>query len=53
MVIDVINTTNKNLKKSNPHSIDDIYKQKNMIVDFSNKMKNIDRHIKDFLKHNM
>ena len=53
MVIDVINTTNKNLKKSNPHSIDDIYKQKNMIVDFSNKMKNIDRHIKDFLKYNM
>ena len=53
MVIDVINTTNKNLKKYNLHSIDDVYKNKNMIVDFSDKMKKIDRHIKDFLKHNM
>ena len=53
MVIDVINTTNNNLKKSNPKSIDDIYKQKSMIVDFSDKMKKIDKHIKDFLKYNM
>ena len=41
-VIDVINTTNKNLRKSNPQSINDIYKQNSMIVDFSDKMKEID-----------
>ena len=53
MVIDVINTTNKNLKKNNPQSINDIYKQDRLIVDFSDKMKSIDKQIKDFLKLNM
>jgi dGTPase len=53
MVIDVINTTNKNLIKSNPRSINDIYKQDRLIVDFSDKMKKIDKQIKDFLKRNM
>ena len=53
MVVDVINTTNKNLKKSNPRSTSDIYKQDRLIVDFSDKMKMIDRQIKDFLKRNM
>lgn len=53
MVVDVINTTNKNLKESNPQSINDIYKQDSLIVDFSTKMKNIDKQIKDFLKRNM
>ncbi len=53
MVIDVINTTNKNLIKSNPRSINDIYKQGRLIVDFSDKMKKIDKQIKDFLKRNM
>ena len=53
MVVDVINTTNKNLKKSNPQSINDIYKQDRLIVDFSDKMKKIDKQIKDFLKSNM
>ena len=53
MVLDVINTTNKKLKKINPQSISDIYKQDHLIVDFSDKMKNIDSQIKDFLKHNM
>ena len=53
MVIDVINTTNENLKKINPQSINDIYIQKHKIVDFSDKMKKIDRQIKNFLKHNM
>ena len=53
MVMDVINTTNKNLKKSNPQSINDIYKQDCLIVDFSDKMKMIDKEIKDFLKRNM
>jgi len=53
MVVDVVNMTNKNLKKSNPQSISDIYNETDLIVDFSDKMKNIDRQIKDFLKHNM
>ena len=53
MVIDVINTTKKNLKKINPQTINDIYKQNHLIVDFSDKMKIIDTQIKDFLKTNM
>jgi len=53
MVIDVIKTTNKNLKKNNPQSINDIYKQGHLMVDFSDKMKMIDKQIKDFLKRNM
>ena len=53
MVIDVINTTNKNLKKSNPQTVNDIYKQDGLIVDFSDKMKIIDKQIKDFLRNNM
>ena len=53
MVTDVINTTTKNLKKSNPLSINDIYKHDGLIVDFSIKMKIIDNQIKDFLKTNM
>ena len=53
MVVDVINTTNKNLKKSNPQTVNDIYKQDRLIVDFSGKMKIIDKQIKDFLKNNM
>lgn len=53
MVVDVINTTNKNLKKSNPQSINDIYMQDHLIVDFSVKMKMVDKQIKDFLRRNM
>ena len=53
MVVDVINTTNKNLRKSNPQSINDIYKQDSMIVDFSDKMKEMDKQVKGFLKSNM
>jgi len=53
MVVDVINTTNKNLKKISPQSINDIYKQDRLIVDFSDKMKMIDKQIKAFLKRNM
>jgi len=53
MVVDVINTTNRNLKKYNPQSIKDIYKQDHLIVDFSDKMKKVDMQIKDFLKCNM
>ena len=51
MVIDVINTTNKNLIKSNPQTINDIYKQDRLIVDFSDKMKKIDKQIKDMRKY--
>ena len=53
MVVDVINTTNRNLKKYNPQSIKDIYKQDHLIVDFSDKMKKVDMQIKDYLRHNM
>ena len=53
MVVDVINTANRNLKKSNPKSIKDIFKQDCLIVDFSDKMKRIDDQIKGFLKRNM
>ena len=53
MVTDVINTTNKNLKRSSPQSIKDIYKENHLLVDFSAKMKMIDYQIKDFLKLNM
>jgi len=53
MVLDVINTTNRNLKKYQPQSIKDIYIQDQSIVDFSDKMKKVDVQIKDFLKHNM
>ena len=53
MVVDVINTTNRNLKKYNPQSIKDIYKQDHLIVDFSDKMKKVEKQIKDFLRHNM
>jgi len=53
MVVDVINTTNKNLKKYNPRSTKDINKHDRLIVDFSDKMKKVDMQIKDFLRHNM
>jgi len=53
MVIDVINTTNKNLKLRNPQTVNDIYKQDCLMVDFSDKMKKMDKQIKEFLKHNM
>jgi len=53
MVLDVIKTTKKNLKKSNPQSLQDIYNQNGLIVDFSDKMKIIDKQLKDFLKLNM
>ena len=53
MVVDVINTTNRNLKKYNPQSIKDIYKQDHLIVDFSDKMKIVHMQIKSFLRHYM
>ena len=53
MVLDVIETTKRNLKKNNPKTIKDIYKQKSLIVDFSQKMRKTDKEIKFFLKNNM
>ena len=53
MVIDIINTTKKNLKKNKPKNLNDIYGQKNKIVDFSEKTREIDYQVKDFLKKNM
>ncbi len=53
MVLDVIKNTNLNLNKINPQSINDIYKHGYLIVDFSDKMKKVDKQIKDFLKLNM
>ena len=53
MVLDVIKTTKKNLRKNNIQSINDIHEQDRLIVDFSNKIKKLDKQIKDFLKHNM
>ena len=53
MVVDVISTTHKNIKKSKLKSPKDIYRQDHLIVDFSKKMKETDKQIKDFLKHNM
>jgi len=53
MVEDVIQNTNKNLKKIKPLNISDIYKQDSLIVDFSDRMKVIDKQIKGFLLSNM
>ena len=53
MVVDVIKTANQNLKKCKPKSINDIYQNNKLIVDFSEKMKIIDKQIKLFLKRNM
>ena len=53
MVVDVLNTTNKNLRSINPQTINDIYKQKYPLVNFSDKMSVIDRQIKSFLKKKM
>ena len=53
MVLDVIKTTEINLKKIKPKTIKDIYLQNHLLVDFSKNMKNFDLQIKDFLKTHM
>jgi len=53
MVMDVISTTKKNLKKIKPKSINGVYKQNNRIVHFSEEIQEIDNQVKDFLKKNM
>jgi dGTPase len=53
MVMDVIKTTEKNLRKIKPTNVNDIYKQNRLIVEFSTAMKKTDIQIKVFLKKNM
>ena len=53
MVIDVIKTTNYNLKRVKQDSRKNIYEAKYPLVNFSAKMKNLDIQIKDFLRENM
>ena len=53
MVIDVINTTIKNIQNNKIKTINDIYKHNLPLVEFSHKMKKIDKEIKYFLKYNM
>jgi len=53
MVKDVITNTKKNIKYENPKNINDIYKAKIKLVNFSDKMINFDLAIKFFLKRNM
>ena len=53
MVIDVIKSTEKNLKKIKPKTIKDIYNCNQFIVEFSSDMKKIIILIKNFLKKNM
>jgi len=53
MVVDVIKTTQRNLKIYKPKTISDIYKLDHFIVEFSSKMKEHVIEIKEFLKINM
>ena len=53
MVKDVIENTKKNIKDENPKNINDVYKTKIQLVEFSNKMKDFDQEIKFFLMENM
>ena len=53
MVSDVILTTQKNIKLNKINNLKDVYKSKNQIICFSDKMKNFDLKIKSFLKQRM
>ena len=53
MVIDVINNTKKNLQLYKIKNLQDVYKTKNQIVSFSEKIKDFDIKIKNFLKEKM
>ena len=53
MVRDVIKTTQRNIKLNKIKSLKDIQMSKRQIVSFSNKMKNFDLQIKNFLKKKM
>ena len=53
MVSDVINTTKKNIRFYKVKNLNDIYRTKNQIVAFSEKMQKFDKKIKSFLKQKM
>jgi dGTPase len=53
MVSDVIKTTQYNLKLNKIKNLTDVYKSKKKIVCFSDKMRNFDINIKNFLKQKM
>ena len=53
MVRDVISTTKKNIKYYSIKNLNDVYKTKNQLVCFSDKMKKFDIKIKNFLKYKM
>jgi len=53
MVKDVVNNTKKNLKQEKIKNIQDVYKSKIQLVNFSEKMLDFDFKIKFFLKENM
>ena len=53
MVSDVIKTTTNNIKYNKIKNLKDIYKFKEQLVSFSNKMKKFDFKIKKFLKKKM
>tara|TARA_A100000164_G_scaffold212783_1_gene188561 strand:+ start:3193 stop:4323 length:1131 start_codon:yes stop_codon:yes gene_type:complete len=53
MVSDVVLTTNLNIKKEKIKSINDVYKTKIKLVNFSKEMRLFDKKIKFFLNKNM
>ena len=53
MVVDVIKTTQRNIKLNNIRSLKDVYNSKKKIVCFSNKMDKFETKIKKFLKQKM
>ncbi len=53
MVNDLIKTTKRNIKKNNLKNLNDVYKSKYPIVQFSKKMENFDKKIKIFLRKKM
>ena len=53
MVSDVIETTKKNIRMHKIKNLNDIYKTKNQLVNFSEKIQIFDKKIKNFLKQKM
>ena len=53
MVSDVISTTKKNIRLYKIKNLNDVYRAKNQLVIFSQKMQKFDKKIKNFLKHKM
>ena len=53
MVKDLITTTQKNIKKNNIRSLNDVFNSKYPLVSFSPKMRKFDKKIKNFLRKKM